>query len=44
MTLTTTTLEAQTAPVALKQCPDCGAWCPNDREVCRSCGHEFQGC
>lgn len=39
--MTITTLEAQTEPVALKQCPGCGAWCPNDREVCRSCGHTF---
>lgn len=26
---------------ALKQCPDCGATCPDDRVQCLSCGHKF---
>ncbi|WP_279571291.1 hypothetical protein [Streptomyces hainanensis] len=38
---TTSELTAQAAPVALKQCPGCGATCPDDREICLACGHRF---
>jgi hypothetical protein len=32
---------APTRPLALKQCPDCGATCPDSRKQCLSCGHKF---
>ncbi len=37
----TTELTVLSRPLALKQCPDCGATCPDERKQCLACGHKF---